>query len=67
MSIIDRLIPSRGDSVHVDLGSFTLILFAISADDLSPEPACCTELSELHEVVRPYAEDELEAARQFFD
>ena len=53
--------------MHVDLSCVTLILIAIGTDDLSPEPACCTELSELHEVVRPYAEDELNAARQFFD
>ena len=67
MSIVDRLIPGRGDSVHVDLSCVPLILIAVGTDDLSPEPACSTELSQLHEVVGPYAEDELDTARQFFD
>ena len=65
--IIDGLVPSGGDSVHVDLSSLTLILVAIGAYDLSPEPACCTELSQLHEVVGSDAEDELDTRGKLLD
>ena len=65
--VVDGLVPGGGDGLHVDLGCLTLILLAVGADDLGPEPASCAELCQLHEVVGPDAEDELDAARQLLD